>query len=443
MCKLNIYMVWLLYGWSWYYMAHKRKITKKHNLNLETKQITRLLKYLGIDSILDIDIIILKRLKEQLKLLSDPRQSSKISYKIWDVVMYVIISSFANNFDWNDIHDFILGKQSWFRSFLLMTGGVPSAQTIKNIFSIVDSKELETILTDFYLSMVRTTSSNQDIINIDGRMDCGSSRNETDYNEKTKPLNVLNAYSNKYGICLASEMIDEKTNEIPTIPLILDRLNIKGIIITWDALNTQKDNVKCVKEKGGDYVVPIKGNQPNFYHDLELYFNDTKLEQIMAGNTHSSYLKQIEKSHSSRIVYEYYQTSDVSWYFEHDKWYGLASIGLVKKTITKRGETTIEKRYYISSLNINVTLFANAIRNHWSVENKLHWHLDFTFREDKNTTVNKRALMNLQLVNKFVLGVLTKVKPFYENRSLRRIRNCMSFNFEQEFVNLLCYLAYC
>lgn len=95
-----------------------------------------------------------------------------------------------------------------------MTGGVPSVQTIKNIFSIVDSKELETILTDFYLSMIRTTRSNQDIIDIDGRVDCGSSRNKTDYKEKTKPLNVLNAYSNKYGICLASEMIDEKTNEI-------------------------------------------------------------------------------------------------------------------------------------------------------------------------------------------------------------------------------------
>lgn len=181
MCKLNIYMVWLLYRWSWYYMAHKRNVPKKHNLNLETRQINRLLKYLGIDSILDIDVAILKRLKEQLKQLSDPRQSSKTSYKIWDVVMYVIISSFANNFDWDEIHDFILCKQSWFRSFLLMTGGVPSAQTIKNIFSIVDSRELETILTDFYLSMVRTTSFNQEIINIDGRVDCGSSRNETDY----------------------------------------------------------------------------------------------------------------------------------------------------------------------------------------------------------------------------------------------------------------------
>ena len=114
-----------------------------------------------------------------------------------------------------------------------------------------------------------------------------------------------------------------------------------------------------------------------------------------------------------------------------------------KKTIIKNGQTTVEKRYYISSLNVDIQLFSSAIRNHWSVENKLHWHLDFTFREDKNTTVNKNALINLQLVNKFVLAILNKVKPFYNNKSLRRIRNIFSIAFEQEFINLLCYLAYC
>ena len=402
------------------------KILKKYNVDEEK-----------------IDFQTLKNFKEKMKELTDTRQPKKCTYKIWDIIVVVFIAILANCDNWEEIREFAIRKKDWFKNFLKLSGGIPSSKTYERIFSILNSKELEDATTYFVYSVVSIFNSDKDIINIDGKTDNGSSRNKTMLHESVKSLNVLNAYSNKYGICLASEMIDEKTNEIPTIPLILDRLNIKGIIITWDALNTQKDNVKCVKEKGGDYVVPIKGNQPNFYHDLELYFNDTKLEQIMAGNTHSSYLKQIEKSHSSRIVYEYYQTSDVSWYFEHDKWDGLASIGLVKKTITKNGETTIEKRYYISSLNINVILFANAIRNHWSVENKLHWHLDFTFREDKNTTVNKRALMNLQLVNKFVLGVLTKVKPFYENRSLRRIRNCMSFNFEQEFVNLLCYLAYC
>ena len=114
---------------------------------------------------------------------------------------------------------------------------------------------------------------------------------------------------------------------------------------------------------------------------------------------------------------------------------------MVKKTIIKNGETKIEKRFYISSLDINIFLFARAIREHWGVENKLHWHLDFTFKEDKNTTVNKTALMNLQIVNKFCLGILNKVKSFYDNISLKKIRYKLSLDFEEEFVNLLCYLA--
>lgn len=415
---------------------------KEHNLNLENKQINRLLKILKVSKIEEIEPVILKRLKEELKKLTDTRQKCKTHYKIWDVAMYVIIANFANNYDWNDIHDFIEYKKIWFRSFLLMSGGIPSAKTIENIFSIINPKELENILTYFYLSIIECTRE-QEIINIDGRVDCGSARNKTDYNEKIKPLNVLNAYSNKYGICLASEMIDDKTNEIPTIPTILERLNIKGTIVTWDALNTQKENVECVISSHGDYVVPIKGNQGNFYNDLELYFKDIKLEQISAGNTLSDYSKEIEKSHSSTIIYEYYQTSDISWYFEKNKWKKLNTIGLVKKTIIKNGIERIEKRYYISSLNVNIKLFASAIRNHWSVENKLHWHIDFTFREDKNTTINKKALMNLQLVNKFILAILNKIKPYHHNKSLRRIRNGFSLNFEQEFVNMLCYLHFC
>ena len=113
----------------------------------------------------------------------------------------------------------------------------------------------------------------------------------------------------------------------------------------------------------------------------------------------------------------------------------------VKKTIEKNGEITIEYRYYIASIFLNITEFANAIRNHWSVENKLHWHLDFTFREDKNTTKNQNALMNLQIVNKFTLAILIKVKSFYDNKSLKRIRKIISFDFENSFEALLLYIA--
>ena len=195
----------------------------------------------------------------------------------------------------------------------MLTRGIPSAITYKRTFSIIKSEELENICVLFAQDILKLFSSKRDIMNIDGKVDNGSKRNEKDIRDKVKSLNVLNVYSNNLGLCVASEKIEDKTNEIPTIPIILERINVKGNIITWDALNTQKSNVEKVINLKGDYVVPIKLNQENFYNDLVLYFNDKQLEIIKANGTGNSYIKNIEKSHSSIITYEYFQTEDISW----------------------------------------------------------------------------------------------------------------------------------
>lgn len=412
----------------------------KKRFELSIREVNYIKKQLGITKIEDVDKAAMKRLKEKLKILTDSRIKKKTKFKIWDIIICTILAVLFNANDWEDVHDFVENHYKWLREFLLMTGGIPCTKTYERVFAIIDSKELEAIFTEFLLT-ISLSSTDNDIINLDGRVNRGSSRNETGYNDKAKPLNVLNAYSNKYGICLASEQIDDKTNEITAIPDILKRFNVKGNVITWDALNTQTDNVEAVVSLKGEYVVPIKGNQGNFYNDLILYFDEKKLEMIKAGQTGSAYLDYKEKRGEKLIHYEYYQTEDVKWYFDRKKWKKLNSIGLVKKTIETLQETKVEYRYYISSLFLNIKLFSNAIRNHWSVENKLHWHLDFTFKQDDNTTVNKKALMNLELVKKLCLGILNKVKPFYNNISLRRIRKILSYNFEKGLVDIVCYLS--
>ena len=412
----------------------------KKRFELSIREVNYIKKQLGITKIEDVDKAAMKRLKEKLKTLTDSRIKKKTKFKIWDIIICTILAVLFNANDWEDVHDFVEEHYKWLREFLLMTGGIPCTKTYERVFAIIDSKELETIFTEFLLT-ISLSSTDNDIINLDGRVNRGSSRNETSYNDKVKPLNVLNAYSNKYGICLASEQIDDKTNEITAIPDILKRFNVKGNVITWDALNSQTDNVEAVVSLKGDYVVPIKGNQGNFYNDLILYFDEKKLEMIKAGQTGTAYLDYKEKRGETLIHYEYYQTEDVKWYFDRKKWKKLNSIGLVKKTIETSQETKVEYRYYISSLFLNIELFSKAIKNHWSVENKLHWHLDFTFKQDDNTTVNKKALMNLELVKKFCLGILNKVKPFYNNISLRRIRKILSYNFEKGLVDIMCYLS--
>lgn len=337
-----------------------------------------------------------------------------------------------------------------------MTGGIPKASSYERIISLIDANEMNKILFDFFKTLTRNLNPEIKLRNFDGRVNNGSKRNNTILNGEKKPLNCLNCYDNEYGYCIETVPIDEKTNEIPTIETLISGMNLTGIIATWDALNTQTKNVKAVINAGGDYIIPVKENQKNFYNDLKLYFDEKRCEEIIAGNSQSLYYTESEKSHSAYIKYEYFQTSDINWYSNLSDWEGLHSFGLVKKTITKKTKvknkrknaknkiiektvTTIEYRYYISSKQVNIKEFSIATRQHWAVENKIHWHLDFTFRQDNNTTTNKKALLNLEIIHKFVLAVLSRAKPKYK-KSLKVIRKHLSNNFEEFLPELFCYL---
>lgn len=431
---------------------------KRKYSNLSKSEISFVKKVLNITKIQDVDITILKRLKENLKKLKDSRNQNMIIYKLWDVIMCTILSSFADNNTWEDIHNFVSDNYAWFKSFLQMTGGIPKPDSYERIIGLVDSKELNNLLVDFFVCITISKFSKMNLLNFDGRVNNGSKRNLTISNEAKKPLNCLNVYSNQYGYCIETIPIDEKTNEIPTIEELIKGMNLNDIIVTWDALNTQTKNVSSVIRAGGDYTVPIKGNQGLFHQDLINYFDDKRCEEIIAGNLDSSYLTYTEKSHSSIIKYECFQTSDIKWYEKLDDWENVKTFGFVKKTITKKvivknsrknakdkdkkiekEVTNIENRYYISSRQVNVVEFNIATRGHWNVENKIHWHLDFTFCQDDNSTTNKNALLNLEIIHKFVLAILDRVKPKY-NMSLRSIRKHLSNNFEAFLPELLCYL---
>lgn len=411
---------------------------------LDKRQKSYLKKKFNISAWKDLTPTILKKLKDSMKDLTDTRQQGKTVYKIWDVVTCVVISCLCGMKTWEDIHDFVLEKRGFFRQFLKMTGGIPSAKTYERIMSIIDKKELEIIVLDYFKTITTNLYSTMDILNIDGRVNNGSKRNETAKVSAVSPLNCLNVYSNNLHLCIAEEVIDTKTNEIPTTATILEKLNVKGCIVTWDALNTQKDNVRTVVSAKAYYVVPIKANHPLFYEDLIDYFDEDEQNLIISGKINTAYKKESEYKNGSSITYEYFQTSDIEWYEDYKSWEGLQTIGMVKKTITKQKngeeETSVECRYYIANIGLDIELFKEAIRKHWSVENKLHWHLDVTFNMDHNHTLNKDALMNLEIINKFCLGMLERVKPYYKI-SLKRIMNILNLNLENNFPEFLAFLA--
>lgn len=428
------------------------KPQKKYSL-LSRKDIEYIKKILNISSIKDIDTSLMKKLKEELKKIKDVRNKNMITYKMWDVIMCVIIASFADCNTWEEIHEFVVDNYKWLKSFLQMTGGIPKEDSYERIMGLVDFEQLNSILVDFLNAITFQTEIEEEIQNYDGRINNGSKRKQTIMNEEVKPLNCLNVYSTKRKMCIATIPIDSKTNEIPTIEEYIKNQNLKHVIVTADALNTQKSNVAAIINSHGDYVLPIKGNQTDIHNNLEDYFNQDKCDEIIAGNLQSEYESYYEKSHGQLIHYENFQTSDVKWYDKNGEWKNLNSIGMVKKTITKKVQEDkkknekkkykeveiIEKRYYISSLQVNIKLFSKVTRSHWNIENKIHWHLDYTFRQDNNTTTNKNALLNLEIIHKFVIAVLERVKRKY-NMSLVRLRKHLSRNINEFFPELMCNL---
>ena len=384
----------------------------------------------------EIEVEKLKELKVKTMMLNDERQKGKIIYKIWDIVVVVILAVLADCNEWEEIAEYAKDEKDFLKTFLKLTGGIPSAKTYERVISMIDSHELNKIFVEFIKDIQFMEDIYfKDILSFDGKVDKGSARNKGYIVEETKPLNVLNVYSDKLQMCIEQEMIEEKTNEITAIPKIIERLDLRNVICTWDALNTQEENIKAVITKGGDYCVALKANQANFYKDVQDYFDGDRLMIIESGYE-GGYQLTREKSHEAVITYEYYQTEKVKWYADCEKWEGLKSIGLVRKTIEKSdGSKVEEKRYYISSLLLDINIFSDAIRKHWNVENKLHWQMDFTFKSDNNTTMNKKALFNLQIIKKFCLTVLNEIKKV-KNKSLKRIRKDISRNVEKETIEI-------
>lgn len=336
---------------------------------------------------------------------------------------------------------FSVQHEEWLHNFLRLPYGLPSVSTIRRVMAMVDPKQLEMICVEFIYEKISEIEkelhieSKRDIITLDGKEINSSGRNYS-INGKIDNVQAMSAYSTKYEMTLATEFIQEKSNEIPTGPILLSRLNLENTIITFDALNTQEKTIEYIIKNRGDYVAPVKANQGNLYEDLNAYFDIKELKES------SNYYSEKEKNHSQIEIRDYYLISDVEWIGNKRKWRNLTSIGIVEKTTTSltTGEVKQETRYYITSLyDKELQEFVKAVRSEWKIENNLHWHLDVTFKEDKNLTSIKTAQKNLNILRKLGLNILKMAQPLYK-LSLKNIRLKLCMNFEEEFYKILTLL---
>lgn len=364
-----------------------------------------------------------------IEFIEDKRQEKKVKHKLLDIVVIVLFAKLANADDWEEIEMFAKSNEDFLKQYIELENGIPSHDTIQRVMGNIEPSYIQRI----YKKWNELVNSNEGeklkkIICIDGKTMNGNKTKEQ------KANHIISAWCDTDGFCLGQKKVEEKSNEITAIPQLLDAIRIKGSVITIDAMGTQTEIAKKIRQKKADYTLVVKGNQKNLYTEIREYFNDqTFLEEIKRKN---GYKRTREKAHSQIETREYYQCDNLKWMLEKSRWKDLKSIGMVCKTIEKNGQQVIEKRYYISSLPLDVELFARTVREHWSIE-IMHWHLDVTFREDANTTLDKTAAQNLNIINKWCLSILKLFQIGNRKMSLKKKRYCISMNAKEYLEQIL------
>jgi predicted transposase YbfD/YdcC len=362
-------------------------------------------------------MIILKEALKYLKILDqvDTRQQAKVQHKLSEIIGICFFAMLGNADDCVDIQHFGEAHEEFLREYFELDFGIPSHDTISRALSIVSHEYLQEFR-DKFNELMNTEEGEKirKILAIDGKNQRGNAT------ENQRANHIVSAVDED-GFCLFEKCVDVKTNEITAIPELLDCINIKGHIITTDAMGTQKEIVKKICTKKADYVLALKGNQGMLHDDVKLYFEDNEFLSKCA------YTQMIEKSHGCIEKREYWQTDNINWLPQNKDWAGLKSIAMTRNTITKNGVKTTETRYFISSLLLDIKEIARAIRRHWIVES-YYWHLDVTFREDANRTIDKHIAFNLNILRKLALHILKLLDIGRKNVSLKKKRYLICCN---------------
>jgi predicted transposase YbfD/YdcC len=394
--------------------------------------------------------------------LPDSRHQSYVEHKLGDIVMIALLAVMSGADEWLKIRIFAKEKAKWLYGFLELPAGIPSHDTIQRVMSQISGDLLYSLTIQFLIVRIEKLSDtawmlrvmageiNEEvkaephILACDGKTSCGSKRNKTD-KDAVKAMHTVSVYSTEYGLCVGESVVDEKTNEIPTVQAMLETFSVKKCIVTWDALNSQFGTVAAVIRGGGDYVAPIKGNHPVLYDELQEYFADGYVQSDLKSEEKRKFCHRVteDKEQSGVATREYLLSDEVSWInmkkTERLQWKGLKRIGCVTRTLRKKvGKTTVETvetRYFITSVT-DIDDFAKAVRGHWGIENKIHCPLDYTFHDDQNTTTVKHGAQNLQTMKRVSLAILTLAQTFFGGVSISNIRYQLALNFEKNIENI-------
>lgn len=345
--------------------------------------------------------------------LPDPRMDRTKLHRLDDIMAIAICAVICGAEGWTDMADWARDKLDWLKTFLHLPNGVPSHDTFGRVFGKLDPDAFERCFMQWVEGLVQVSGVNA--LHIDGK----TLRRSFDRGSSRAAIHMVSVWASKANLTLGQLATDEKSNEITAIPRLLELITLHSAVVTIDAMGCQRDIAAKIIDGGGDYILAVRKNQPTLYEEIELLFDDA-IANDFEGMGYD-FDEQTDAGHGRVEVRRVWVTRDVDWLREQDLWAGLRSVvcvELTREVIDPAGgppAVTVTRRYYISSLDHrergrDAAFFANLIRDHWSIENKLHWSLDVAFGEDDSRVRDQHAAENFGRLRRIALNLLKNEK---------------------------------
>ena len=343
----------------------------------------------------------LEMLIDRLGAIEDPRCRGKVEHRLTDILVIAVCAVIACAESWDDIALYGRSKLPWLRTFLDLPNGVPSHDTFRRVFMLIDPETFEAA----FLSWVGTlvTDFDREVVAIDGK----TVRRSFDRGRELSPLHLVSAWASEQGLVLGQRCVDGKSNEITAIPALLDQLALKNSIVTLDAMGCQTAIAQRILDRGADYLLALKGNHRQAHGAVAKYFSQTCLER---GATGQAVLDEFDDGHGRLVRRRIFACTDAAGLEALGTWPGLHTVLAVEtiRSVNGSSRTVAELRYFLTSCHDAPEVLATAIRRHWGIENALHWVLDVTFGEDDSRVRDRRAARNLAILRKIAINLISR-----------------------------------
>ena len=350
-------------------------------------------------------------IKKYFALLKDPRVRNRTQHRLIDIIAIALCGVIANCDTWAEIVDFGNTHSSWLKRFLQLPHGIPSQDTFERVFAKINP-------TAFSSCCVHWLRNVSDLIGlahiaIDGKTLRGSG------SSTLGPLHLVSAWATEAKLSLGEVAVEGKSSEIKAIPELLKLLDLKGTLVTIDAIGCQKAIAKQIIDQGGDYLLAVKGNQEHLLEDIQATVAKA-LDGELAKNQVVS-ISTSEAAHGRKEKRTYHTITNLDEIRDRKLWAGLSTVCMCWRECTVNGETTEEVRYFIASGRTGARKLAKATRNHWGIENNQHWQLDVSFGEDASKIQERNRARNFASMRRLALGVLKRNPAKKSIRAKRKL----------------------